>query len=173
MRNDKPLAAMPGSHTWHEYREKDGTQSYLLELAAALRYWVQEDGRASEITTEILSMRRSEYNRLIKRAEAGLIEDEWNPAGNDPVVWEIKLDYDRLLYRFYFAEPGRLPGRMIGLMPHVKEILEDKAATNDAQTECIRNATGRYSLGGDWDWGVPLLEGPREKTWFDRINGKT
>lgn len=171
MRNDKPLAAKPGSHVWHEYLAKDGTQSYLLELVAALKHWVKEDASAGEITPEILSMRRSEYTRLIKRAEAGLVEDEWNPAGNNPVVWEIKLDYDRLLYRFYFAEPGRLPGRMIGLMPHVKVILEDKTATNDAQSEYIKEATERYSFGGEWDWGVPLLEEPREKSWFDRMRG--
>jgi hypothetical protein len=173
MRNAKPLAAIPGSHVWHGYKERDGSPVYLLELAEALKHWIEEDPRSSEITREILTMRRSEYNQLIRRAEAGQVEYEWNSAGDDPVVWELKLDYDGLLYRFYFAEPARLPGRMIGLKPHVKEILEGETATNDTQTAFIQEATTRYRLGGEWDWGVPQLEGPPEPTWFDRMRGKT
>lgn len=174
-RNPKPLAATPpGPYIWHEFQFEDETRVYRQEAIDALKRWQPEDdldgGSASSISKELLGIRVAEYKRLIAQAKDGAAaNEEWNPAGSNPVVWEIKMDYGDEHFRFYFAEPPQRPRTMVALAAQHKDVNVPGPEIQRVQTCNIQKATDRYNAGYVWQWGLDAV-GEQRRHQLDHIH---
>jgi hypothetical protein len=167
MRNLKPRPAIPpGPYVWHEFLAEDEAPVYKQEAVVALKNW-QPDPADSEAPEEIshilLSLRIAEYRNLIAKArKGGALTEEWKPAGRNPVVWELRMEYGEDHFRFYFSEPQDHPWTIVALVAQYKDVSLADVEIEAVQTAHIKKASDRHNLGILWKWGIEAAsERPR------------
>lgn len=164
MRLNLPLAATPlngyRTYRWHELTcsGSDGPiRTYTREAIAALKTWQpQEPGSPAVIPSPLLALRLVEYRELVKNAKRGqLTGEDWNYAGSDPAIWELRMTYEGL-FRFYFAEPKTHSDTMIALAAQYKDVDAADDVIHDTQTHHIERATAVFHREKDNEWGMQL-----------------
>jgi hypothetical protein len=167
MRNAQPRPAIPpGPYVWHEFLTEDEAPIYKQEAVAALRNWQPDpdDPEAPPVISAILlSLRIAEYRNLISKARKGEVQtEEWKPAGHNPVVWELRMDYGEDHFRFYFSEPQNYPWTVVALVAQHKDVSLPDSEIEAIQTAHIKRASDRHNLGVLWKWGIEAVsERPR------------
>lgn len=116
--------------TWQNYTDDAGTDLVALEIAKVLR--------AHPLPRSELIARYAAITQLREAASRGeLIADEGvKPISLDPELWELRWQFGPDIYRQYHAEPARMPGWLLALRFHRKQVIPDDAV----QTASLQDA---------------------------------
>jgi hypothetical protein len=118
--------------TWRNFHDESGTDMIALEMANALR--------AHPLPRSEVIFRYAAIDQLRGAAARGeLIPDEdVKPISRDPELWELRWQFGRDLYRQYHAEPANMPGWLLALRFHRKQVVPgDDAQTRNLQDDEI------------------------------------
>jgi len=73
----------------------------------------------------------------------------------DPLVWELRWEVDRRIYRLYFGEPANDLTLLVALLFHYKGERGRKVLSSNDQTHLHKRAAMRYHKGKVSNWGNP------------------
>jgi hypothetical protein len=102
-------------------------------------------------------MRLAQVVTTMKMAARGDLHPEGEDIGpirGHPMLFELRWNFGREIYRLVHAEPPRLPDHLIGLRFHQKSLVGSKKDIQDAQDGEVATAKLRYMAGDSSDWGV-------------------
>ena len=130
--------------TWIYYKGNDG------DLIEEIRNVV--DDLALPTDRELVLGLVSEKNELAASGDLA-DSDDIKPVSFDPEVWELRYEFNGLLYRLYFAEPYTHPHHLVALKFHVKTVDEAEQEIKDAQSAEMAAACIRFNAGEKNNWG--------------------
>ncbi len=97
------------------------------------------------------------FRDKILQASKGLLQFPADVVDSrqDPVVWELRWEIDRSIYRLYFGEPAHDLTLLVALLFHYKGESGRKVLSSNDQTYLHQRAAMRYHKGKASNWGNP------------------
>ena len=89
------------------------------------------------------------------QASKGLLEFPTDvvESRQDPVVWEIRWEIERKIYRLYFGEPTHDLTLLVALLFHCKGERGRRVLSSHDQTQLHKRAATRFHKGIASNWG--------------------
>jgi len=135
--------------SWRKFRLEDGTEVVSYEVRAAF---------PDSLDLSERKFRYAAIQSLLDAAALGELDGEseqFDPVWSNPDLWELKWTFpDGSMWRQYHAEPDELPGHLVAMLFHEKDLSGTSADIKDRQNACIDTAHARYIDGAGWSWGV-------------------
>lgn len=133
---------------WRDFPQGVSALTAIREWLGTLAPSVREDVAGQIVAKRRLALRGQldPYDPVLKSGDVRFLATK-------PFMWEIRWSVEGLELRQYHGEPVSLPDHLIATHFHVKEILETKQETFDAQQEEINKAYDRFSSGESILWG--------------------
>ncbi len=125
-------------YAWEDHVERDGERVAENDLDACLQEGCRTQADYDMCVAEVEVRKR--------RAAAGKLHppDELKPVRTEPLLWEVRWDFDGRLLRLYHAEPRKAPKTLLALLYHWKRDQGTPTEIDDAQEAEMVRAGDRY-----------------------------
>jgi len=125
-------------YSWHDHVEPDGERVAENELDACLQTGCTTQSDYDMCIEEVAARKR--------RAVAGQLgpPEDATPVRTQPLLWEIRWDFQGRPLRLYHAEPRRAPAMLLALLCHWKRTSGRTAQIEAAQDGQMSEAAARY-----------------------------
>lgn len=151
------------------YGSRDSRCLYPVNAPQAI-HWARIAGDARAVSQELVAVIRAavpqaamtdavaDVRAVLERFEQcrAVDPDDVKPIAQDSRLWEMRIELAAfiLLIRIYETEVKELPGQIVALRVHQKQIGPDEASTKALQDAEIAVASQRWSAGYPDLWGA-------------------